>query len=346
MRWIYDKPAFPKPPLGKPPEFLNENAIQIPTRSHANRAVALLKSGSTNAGRAVDDYFSILAESLEAFRIPVEELGEPAFDDAIIQNIESFLPYRDEFITVVSAFSRYWRVDDDRPLPRLFEKLIPYMFRPKSLMSYQDWYWDNFSFIVHEMFLYAISFLLKQERFDAVLELMSQNYYVADALDDLREPMQPFSVMRRYMQSLEHRNRRLKLNRLSVRADMLEQRSHTSGLPFVNLMQADFVLFFYEAITSYRAKKTERWWPETLVYYRDYGPPFEIFARAESLNYFRKISPLIAVKNKTELGEMIELFGIQNAPIRLPYWNYHPSISLQTATSWTLLSTPRGSRLS
>jgi SEFIR domain-containing protein len=39
LRWIYDKPAHPKPPLGKRPEFLNANAVQLPTRSRANRAI-------------------------------------------------------------------------------------------------------------------------------------------------------------------------------------------------------------------------------------------------------------------------------------------------------------------
>ena len=47
LRWIYDKPAHPKPPLGKRPDFISENAIQLPTRSRANRAIDLLKSGSS-----------------------------------------------------------------------------------------------------------------------------------------------------------------------------------------------------------------------------------------------------------------------------------------------------------
>jgi hypothetical protein len=157
--------------------------------------------------------------------------------------------------------------------------------------------------------------------------------FFSGLLGDAREPMQPFNIIRQYMQSLEHRNRRLKSNRLSVRADMLEQRSHASGLPFVYLMQADFVLFFFDSITSYREKRTQHWWPETLLYYRESAPPFEIFARAESLNYFRKVCPLIAVKDQTELGEMIALFGVQNAPIQLPYWNHYHSINLNTTTN-------------
>ena len=111
-------------------------------------------------------------------------------------------------------------------------------------MQYNEWYWDNFKFIVHEMFLYAIGILPQYERFDLVLDLMSQGYYVADALDNSREPMEQFGIIWQPIQSLTYRNKRLNLNRISVRADMLEKRSHASGLPFVYLMQADFVPLF------------------------------------------------------------------------------------------------------
>jgi SEFIR domain-containing protein len=144
LRWIYDKPAHPKPPLGKRPEFLNANAVQLPTRSRANRAIDLLKSGSSHASGAIDEYFSVFAESLEAFRIPVDSFDRRTFDEPIVQSIESFLPYRDEFIGVVSAVARYSSANDDSQLRRFFEKLIPYMFRPRAVMQYNEWYWDNF----------------------------------------------------------------------------------------------------------------------------------------------------------------------------------------------------------
>lgn len=339
LRWIYDKPAHPKPPLGKQPEFLNANAIQLPTRSRANRAMDLVKSGSAQAGGAIDDYFSVFAESLEAFRIPVGTFDRQTFDEPIVQSIESFLPYRDEFISVVSAVARYSSANDDKLVRTLFERLIPYMFRPKTVMQYNEWYWDNFKFIIHEMFLYAIGLLLKYERFDLVLQLMTHGYYVGDALDNSREPMQQFGIIRQHMDSLTYRNKRLQFNRISLRADMLEKRSHISGLPFVYLMQADFVLFFFNSVTSLKENGGARWWPETLLYYREYAPPFEIFARSESLQYFQKVCPLIAVKSKDELGETFKLFGVQNTPLYLPHWDYFYTLSLPGATNFEKLAT-------
>jgi hypothetical protein len=149
--------------------------------------------------------------------------------------------------------------------------------------------------------------------------------------------MRTFDIMRQHMESLTYRNKRLEIRRLSLRADMLEQRSHTSGLPFDGLMQADFVLFFFDSITAYKEKRQARWWPDTLLYYREYAPPFEIFARSESLQYFQNICPLIAMKDKAELGESFKLFGAQNRPIYLPHWEYR-SISLQAAMNFERLA--------
>ena len=338
LRWIYDKPANPKPALGKRPEFLNENAILLPTRSRAYRAIDLIKAGSPQSTGAMDEYFSIFAESLETFRIPIDKFDRQMFDEQIVKSIDSFLPYRDEFISVVSAIARYSPTDSEKLLRSFFEKLIPYMFRPKTVMQYNDWYWDNFKFIVHEMFLYAIGALLKHERFEIVLQLMSQYYYVGGALDYPREPMEPFSVVYQTMDSLQFRNQRLKLNRLYVRAELLERRSHTSGVPFVELMQGDFVLFFFNSLTTLKETRRQIWWPETLVYYREHAAPFEIFARAESARYFAKICPLLAIKNKDELGEAFKLFGVQNAPLYLPRWDVLHSFSLVNATNFQKLS--------
>jgi len=141
--------------------------------------------------------------------------------------------------------SRYLAAGDDTVVHRFFERTIPYTSRPKSLMQYNDWYWDNYKFIIHEMFLYTVAILLKHERFDLVLSLMTQGYYVGDALDNPREPMQHFGIIQQHMESLLYRSKRLQLNRISLRADMLEQRSHASGVEVFGVMQADFVLFFF-----------------------------------------------------------------------------------------------------
>jgi hypothetical protein len=99
------------------------------------------------------------------------------------------------------------------------------------------------------------------------------------------------------------------------------------------------VLFFFNSVTSLKENGRARWWPEILLYYQEYAPPFEIFARSESLRYFQKVCPLIAVKSKDELGETFKLFGIQNTPLYLPHWDCFHTLSLPGATNFEKLAT-------
>jgi hypothetical protein len=121
LRSVFEKPAYPKPALGKPPVFLNEQTALLPTRSRANRAIQLLTSGSSNANGALADYLEILSSSLEMLRI--SHFDKHNLDEPIVESIASFLPYRDEFIAVISAASRY-SADDTTSIHRFFERVI------------------------------------------------------------------------------------------------------------------------------------------------------------------------------------------------------------------------------
>ncbi|MFP1780314.1 hypothetical protein ACLEEB_14270 [Lonsdalea quercina] len=117
------------------------------------------------------------------------------------------------------------------------------MSRPENVNSWNEWDSDNFKFIIHELFLYAIAILTKHEKFREVNILLTQQYYLAERTDYGKDAMIGYEVFREYLRSLEHRNNRLELRRLSIHADLLEQRSKASGIEFRYLMQADFILF-------------------------------------------------------------------------------------------------------
>jgi hypothetical protein len=255
LRWIYDKPLHVKPDLGKPPDFLNEHAIFLPTRARSGRAIELIKTNGPAASAALDEYFSTLAEELEKYRIKIEG-QEPNFDEDVVANISAFLPYRDELIEVLNTLGRYWpTADAEARLHRFFEKIARYMFRPSSMSSRTDVDFDNFLFLVHEIFLYTIAILIRHERFEAVNSLLSDGYYLGDLADYRSSPVEDFVIFRHHIKSLAIRNQRLQLRRLSLHTDLLEQRSSSSGVSFEELMQADFVLYLRGALYTLRKKR-------------------------------------------------------------------------------------------
>tara|TARA_Y100000588_G_C13928575_1_gene784726 strand:+ start:99 stop:593 length:495 start_codon:yes stop_codon:yes gene_type:complete len=146
-----------------------------------------------------------------------------------------------------------------------------------------------------------------------------QQYFVGGRSEYGKDTMIGFENIRQYMESLEHRNRRLETRRLSLRADLLKERCHGTGLDFRFLMQADFVAFMRAEISA--SDDYSRWWPETLLYLGHYGSSFEVFARAKSKRYFDRVKALLGIESPDDLSELLESYK-QNGR-RLPKWEFN-----------------------
>lgn len=294
LRWIFDKPLYIKPALGKKPSFPDEReTISLGTTAKLKRALDAIKNNKTYAAGALEEYLNMFAKNLETLRI---EKSVEEFDDVVVNNIESFLPYRNEAIQLFITVSKYAPTEENiQKIHRFFESLVHYMNRPEHVRQRNEWDSDNFKFIVYELFLYAIAVPVKNERFTQVNYLLEQRYYLPGNSDYDRDVLVSFTVFRKYIGLLKHRNIRLGLRRLSLRADLLKERSSGIGIEFRHLMQADFVLFMRAELDT----KDERniWWPEILLYLGDFHSPFEIFARAISKKYFDKIKCLFVINS-------------------------------------------------
>lgn len=317
IRWIYNKPLYVKPEVGKKPSFLEENeSVSLGTSSAFKRSMDAIKNDKSTASGCFDEYLRLFSENLERFRVHNVE-GE--IDDAIVTNIESFIPSRNEYIQLLIAVAQY------KPIPefaerihRFIESLIPYMDRPEHITSYNRWEFDNYKFLVHEIFLYTLAIFLKYERFELAAPLLLQQYFVGGRSEYGRDTMIGFENIRQYMESLEHRSKRLETRRVSLRADLLKDRCHGTGLDFRFLMQADFVAFMRAEISA--SDDYSRWWPETLLYLGHYGSSFEIFARAKSKKYFDRVKALLGIESPSDLSELLEAYKQDSR--RLPRWNF------------------------
>lgn len=315
LRWVYDQPLDKKPELGDRPAFLSreEGALALATSSRLKCALDAVRNNRDHAIPATTEYFSILSEELEKLRI---ESNAAPFDDYVVKSIESFLPYRNEAIGLFLNLARYRDTLETRStVHRFFEQLIPYLGRSQ----YRDGDFDNFKFIVHELFMYAVACFIRTERFESAAYLMSNDYYVPDRSEYGRDVMVPFLVFRQHMKSLEHRNERLNLLRLSLRADLLKQRCKGIGIDFRHLMQADFILFLRSHLD--RPEDHQAWWPETLLYVKRYSGAFEVFARSRSMSYFNRAKFLLGIDTKDQLQPLLEAFS-ENRRI-LPRWDHH-----------------------
>ncbi len=334
LRWAYDKPLEEKPPLGKKPAFLDGSppSATLGTTTHFKRVIDAIKSGKNYADGALDEYLSTFADKFELLRIK----GNPIpYDDAVLASMEAFLPSRNEAVDLFLAITRYHDTPTSRAIiHRFFERLIPFLERQPDATSWNDHDFDNYRFIVAELFIYAVAVYLAHERFDAAAHLMQERYYLRSSPDYGKSLMVPFGGIHRYMASLEERNKRLELRRLSLRADLLEGRSKGSPLAFPQVMQADFMLFIRSCLDS--SEDSFDWFPETMLYVYHFAGPFEVFARAKSKSYFDRMKIVLGIESKDQLAPLLESFKTGGRD--LPRWQ-HKTFSPASLMAYSDLST-------
>lgn len=300
LRWIYDKPMYERPALGKPPAFLSqETGATLGTTAAHTRLIDALRAARPYALGALDEYLQIFSDHLERFRIDLAGLDGAKVDEAVAESIDQFTPAKNEFVETVSVLSRFLPTSDvEHRLHRFFERLLKYLHRPDGRTNWSDHYADNLNFIVHELFLYTVAILIRDEHFALAATLIDTPFYLAWA-DGRSSETVSYREFREPMRSFEARSRRL--GRHSARADLLKARADASGFPFATLMQADFVLYLRSAVESHGYV----WWPETLVYATRSYSAFEVFARSVSKAHFDRVKVLLGVESPSELSAVI-----------------------------------------
>ncbi|MCD6347326.1 MAG: TIR domain-containing protein [Bacteroidales bacterium] len=321
LRWIYDKPLNIKPELGRKPTFIEgDSQMSLGTSVAFRRSIEAIKNTRPHAHGALVEYFNIFSENLCKFRIDPSK-GANDFDDKIIESIDQYMPSRNELIEVFGTIAQYDNSDNAAPvIHKFFESLIPYMNRPKGIHTYHKWDLDNLKFIIQESFILCVAIFLKYERFDFVGYLVKQRYYIEKGDDYDSSVMESFGVFRNYLESLQHRNARLNLRRLSLHADIIKERCTDSGVSFNYIMQADFLLYLTESMQALMEERYQKWWPETLVFKTFHGGAFEIFLRSESAEFFKRVASILGISSKDELDPLVE--GLSTNAVYTPKWDF------------------------
>lgn len=297
LRWLYDKPLHVRPPRGATPAFLLDGDHQtLGTASHAKRVIDALVAGRTTALGTLAEYLNVFNANLERFRIVRDKAL--LLDDQMVQSVSELLPAKNEFISVGNAVAAYSTVGEfGERLHTFFESVYGHTLPPPNTGS-QEGDFDNFRFLIHELFLSAIAVFIKHGRVDLCLALVA-DYYLPGSGYSRHQPMATYEVFRPNLQTLEYRKSRLQSNRISIQADMLIERLVGSGLRQDELTQADMVLFLRGQVLD------ARWYPVTCIYIGRYSRPMELFARASSRKSFDKIAPFLAVESPEKFVEKI-----------------------------------------
>lgn len=287
LRWCLDKPLNVKPALGKIPDFIvnpNQNASE--TLSKFKRADSALREGKPNSAGLVKEYLDLLIEELKKHGTRNSE--HEFIDDAVIASINEMRPYARQLADIEATIIRY--------LPSAFDQIISthekmgrLMFRSDDLSSWNETDHDPYEFTAYESFLRFIAVILDEGRYDLLGKAVSHAYYIDQPDRGGRASTSSFAIFGQYVRSFENRKRRLNSNRIDIQADIVHEGNQNSVPSFEKMMEADFVLLLCNNFNS-GVSRFEGWYPRTLIYAARSWKPFPLFARSESLVFFKEWS--------------------------------------------------------
>ena len=326
IRFVFGKPRYKKPELGKPPAYLDDSVtISLGTTIAFNRAISALRDSKPYAEGAVEEYLSTFLENLSACKITFADLNnDEAKLNAITDSFSVLLPYRNEMVQFFEHVARYSPSQQYiNHIHRFFESLINSFFF-QGVGTHTDWDFDNFKFLGKELFLHFAALLIKHDRLEVLAEFLSLSYFIKAGDHRYGKKITDHSIFSWSINSLIYKNQVQKLGKTNLAATMINERSGVSGVIFDDLLQAD-VLLFIRALINRETVDDDvvyPWFPDTAVYVGYHPDTLELFARASSARYFDRVKILIgAEKHKIEnlladADNKFPKFGWQTLPVR------------------------------
>lgn len=251
---------------------------------------------------AVQQFLATLTDALAGFRIA--NADSAPLDARVLKALAAMKPCRDFLLELVHLAA----VDPARAkvhgyIREFLGASLALKQPPRDIVHFNHLWCDQYRFALREAFLYTVAILLAQQRYDEVARYLEAEYRVPGRDDALPANFLRFDA---YIKTLdEFRARRLRLNRLSVSADALRERSDLAFVSFGDVMQADFVLCV-RGLLHYPDALT-RWFPRTLVYAEEYEKSgFDLFFRAQSKEHFAAVAEVLGVSDKSDLVTRFE----------------------------------------
>lgn len=301
LRAIYDKPMFKKPKLGKIPAFLQEES-KVTSNLHFVNDALKKYINDNRVGmieHSINDFKEKFFEELDNFILDSENLKEP-YDDHIISLIDETKGIRDEYLSFIESLICGYEKFDAEIIIEIFEVLYSYSEYKGKGSSYKTCIADHFKFLITELFIWTNILLLKYKRYKVISEILHTKYFVKSKFS--KESIY-YSDLRFYVESLEFRNSRLKLNRLCINADKLVERAEYNGKNYKELLiDIDLILYF---VSKSMFAKMYEWYPTTYIY-KDRYSSIDCMAKMVRKKHFEEIKVIFNINTVEEMQQLIK----------------------------------------
>jgi Nucleoside phosphorylase len=213
------------------------------------------------------------------------------YDEAVMMQINEGVSISYQFIKMSLFAIKNNDIDAIRQIYEFFGNLL-------NLYNINDA--DGYKFLIYEMFVSFIATLIKYNKWEFIDELLTEDLFVENS------PLTyvPFTYINRYLKSLEDsRKKRLNKNRVSLMADIIEERFTKTKLSnLINhrqFMEADYFLF----IRTICHKDNKEWIPRASILL-DKIPIY--LAKAEKKKFLEEISNATGSENIDKFVECLK----------------------------------------
>ncbi|MCM3109949.1 SEFIR domain-containing protein [Lederbergia lenta] len=289
LRSIYRVPMHQKPKLGKAPAFLTEREVDHFKTAYIIRKMESVIDKNPNRLKGLsNDFADNFIEILEDdFTIEFQE--EDYADEVITQKIEETSPLKEDFVSMINILASAEKVDSDFII-EFFEKIYA-LTEHKGNGIFYNAQFDHYKYLITELYLHTIAILMKHKQYTIIAEVVRAEYHFESKYN--RRENTNFVTLRFPLDTLRHRKARLKINKISLHADIICKRA---GKLKKEIVEADLILYYISKInnTGYRP-----WFPTTYHFLENNKIRF--FSRLKSKKHFELVKDIFRVETREDL---------------------------------------------
>ncbi|QSJ20373.1 hypothetical protein JYQ62_17735 [Nostoc sp. UHCC 0702] len=228
-----------------------------------------VENSQPNQVSLIRRFMTWLRDELDALKPDFTTGG--ILDELLFQSIERTKDLVIEFALIAELIATMNNYEAAESLYKEFSVIIDcYNPDKRTLSGYLDTDFDFYKFIGHELFVTLFAFLIRENRWEIIADILDQDIYIENSWKgsaSCGSGMVTFIYVSEYIELLDTRKSRLQLSGIPLHPDILNKR-HTQGklgkiAPMQQIMDADCFLFLRSEFQDPEASKWHKWIPWT-----------------------------------------------------------------------------------
>ena len=236
--------------------------------SIGDQARAAVENTQPNQNSLTRKFMSNLVGQLDSI---APDFRNTVSDQDIVDALENSIEMTIEFSRTAEVIASMNAADAAMIIYKGFEDIISRYYTPTGFEgTFYRLAFDFYKFIGHEWLVILFSFLIREECWEVITHLLDEEFYVERIYETDKSGTVPFTYTCQNLRSLIDHNERLKLNKISIHSDLLNNR-HTQGeladlVPMQQFINADAFLLLRSELSKTEVNSFLGWRAWSLLY--------------------------------------------------------------------------------